>query len=125
MECDSVHANIEKRTKNIEIYDPSGWYNAVRMAGSSQNITVEITQNDFLDFQAMQKVFLKDRTKDIEGNNVSWLRARWFQFRKGNLKHFYYKYNRDGECRTLKVTRRKGESSRIHEHNLLPKYSAP
>lgn len=32
MECDSVHAHIEERSKNIDIFNPSGWYTVVRMA---------------------------------------------------------------------------------------------
>lgn len=33
MECDSVHGRIEKATKHKEIFDPIGWYTAVKMAG--------------------------------------------------------------------------------------------
>lgn len=35
MECDSVHAHIESASKNIEIFDPSGWYTVVRMASKN------------------------------------------------------------------------------------------
>ncbi|KAJ8927071.1 hypothetical protein NQ314_020507, partial [Rhamnusium bicolor] len=32
MECDSVHAHVETVSKDLEIFDPSDWYTAIRMA---------------------------------------------------------------------------------------------
>lgn len=48
-----------------------------------------------------------------------------FSVQKGDFQHVYFKYNQDEEFRTIQVTRQKRRSSRIHEHDLIPKYSGP
>ncbi|CAH2237441.1 jg3570 [Pararge aegeria aegeria] len=48
MEVDSVHAHIETSSKNVNIYHPSGWYTAVRMASkSSKYDVIEMGQEMF------------------------------------------------------------------------------
>ncbi|KAJ8959579.1 hypothetical protein NQ314_006228 [Rhamnusium bicolor] len=62
MECDSVHAHVETVSKDLEIFDPSGWYTAIRMASKKGKYKVtEISQSDILDFKAIQEAMIKNK----------------------------------------------------------------
>lgn len=48
-----MHALIERKTKNINIYTPEQWYMAMRMAKSEKPYEVkEISQESVFDFKA-------------------------------------------------------------------------
>ena len=80
MEVDSIHALIERTSKNIEIFTPSQWY-AVMKAAKKTNPrykVVEMDQKDFKNFeqvadhQKWTKVKVsKVRDITIEKNNVA------------------------------------------------------
>jgi len=65
MECDSVHAHIENATKNVNIYDPSGWYTVVQLASKKRRYEVkEMNQGDFVDFVDLRKYIIKNKKID-------------------------------------------------------------
>ena len=41
MECDSIHSNIEKKSKNIPVYIPEGWTQVIRTARKNPSPFVE------------------------------------------------------------------------------------
>lgn len=68
MECDSVHAHIENAAKNVNIYDPSGWYTVVQMASKKRRYEVkEMNQSDFVDFVNLRKYFIKNKKITLTG----------------------------------------------------------
>ena len=54
-ENDSVHATIERKARNIEIYSPQQWFAVVRSARSSKRpyIVCEMTSGNFINFKEM------------------------------------------------------------------------
>lgn len=60
MECESVHGRIDKATKDKEIFDPTGWYTAVKMAGK-QFIVVEMTE--FFDAKQLKQDIITSKKK--------------------------------------------------------------
>lgn len=127
MECDSVHAHIEKSSRDLEIYDPSGWYTAIRMA-SKQNkyVVTEISQSDILDFKEFAAKIVKNRKIDCEGNNVRWLDIIWFQYRKNDTEHIYFKYDFNArDFYKFKIQRRPMRLFDLKNVELKQKYNGP
>lgn len=56
LECDTVHAQIEKNKKNsyFSIYHPHDWANLIS-ATNNKYIVHELNQNDFFDFNVLMK----------------------------------------------------------------------
>lgn len=81
MECDSVHAQIERKKKRTDmaIHLPRDWYNLVRM--TSPNISVVVMQNSmFLNFAKLYKGPLQLRKVDASGEKFIWHDVKWFRF---------------------------------------------
>ncbi|CAG5051789.1 unnamed protein product [Parnassius apollo] len=81
MECDSVHAQIERKKKktDMSIHLPRDWYNLVRL--TSSNITVIIMRNDmFLDFASLYKSPMQLRKVDPSGEKFIWHDVKWFRY---------------------------------------------
>ena len=60
MECDSVHAMIEKRTKNVEIFTPSQWFGFIRVVkvNPPPYKVKELDQESCFDFEPLGKMHL-------------------------------------------------------------------
>ena len=98
MECDSVHAKIETKSKNVEIFDPSGWYTLVRLSSKKEKYRViEMDQKMFLDFNSLKNFLIKNRKTDSTGKTVNWLKIVWLQFRKTDPQTVFFKYEMDKE----------------------------
>jgi len=81
MECDSIHAQIERKKKktDMSIHLPRDWYNLVR--GTNSNINVIVMETDmFLNFADLYKGPLQVRKVDSTGNKFLWHDVKWFQF---------------------------------------------
>ena len=52
MECDSMHARIEAKSRNVTVYVPAQWYGLIRSAKVTKPAYVlkEMSQSDILDF---------------------------------------------------------------------------
>ncbi|KAK3931959.1 Anoctamin-5 [Frankliniella fusca] len=59
MECDSIHALIERKTKNIDIFTPAQWYGNIRSAKVQQPAYVvrEVEQKDVFSFKTIANYF--------------------------------------------------------------------
>ena len=71
-ENDSVHATIERKARNIEIYSPQQWFAVVRSARSSKQpyIACEMTSGDFINFKEMSSK-VRNLNMDDSGNKIS------------------------------------------------------
>ena len=71
-ENDSVHATIERKARNIEIYSPQQWFAVVRSARSSKQpyIVCEMTSVDFINFREMSSK-VRNLNMDDSGNKIS------------------------------------------------------
>ncbi|KAJ8877184.1 hypothetical protein PR048_021638 [Dryococelus australis] len=99
LECDSVPANIERTSKNVHIYNPSG--TVVQTVSKGRLYTVvETDQEEFLDFKTVQKELLKNKKVDSNGN-ILWLKVVHFQYWKSDLLHVYLKYDNDEDFKSF------------------------
>uniref|UniRef100_A0A6P7H5J0 Uncharacterized protein LOC114347285 isoform X2 n=1 Tax=Diabrotica virgifera virgifera TaxID=50390 RepID=A0A6P7H5J0_DIAVI len=99
MECDSVHAHIEKKSRNVDIFDPSGWYAVIRTA--SRNLkyrVIEMDQTKFFDFNSLTQKTIRNKKIDTNGNKINWLKVVWFQFKKESPNTVFFKYEMDSEA---------------------------
>lgn len=111
MEGDSVHTTIERATKDSDIYSPTQWYAAVRMAKRTQpkyEVT-EVGTEDVFDLKMMTGEGLAKRNMADDEKTLSWLKVKWFQYRKEEPSRIYFKYQLDDpkfSCITInRVTR--------------------
>ena len=76
-ENDSVHATIERKARNIEIYSPQQWFAVVRPARSSKQpyIVCEMASGDFINFKEMSSK-VRNLNMDDFGNKISWSKVR-------------------------------------------------
>lgn len=126
MECDSVHAHIESASRNIEIYDPSGWYTVTRTAGRTNPYNVvEIDQSFIYNFKKIEKDFVKNRKIDSQGENVRWMDIKWMQFRKGEPNKIFFKYKVDEslEFKFFEISRQQRNRLSIANAELVQAYS--
>lgn len=93
MECDSVHSSIETRGNKIDIFTPDGWYTVVRTAKTKKPFykVVELNYDEFLNFKKFSSMVIKNRTKNENGDTVSWLKIKWLQYRKADPNRIFYK----------------------------------
>ncbi|XP_055676595.1 uncharacterized protein LOC129785944 isoform X3 [Lutzomyia longipalpis] len=70
-EGDSVHAAIERKTKNAAVHSPSHWREKIRSASEKGKYDViEMTVHDFLNFESLRKNLLMVR--NTTGTSVKW-----------------------------------------------------
>lgn len=134
MECDSVHAQIEKKSKNIDIFHPSGWYTVVRLASkNSKYEVIEMDQSKFLDFNSLKIHSIQNRKRDTDGHNINWLQIVWIQFRKSHPDTIFFKYEMDAadflsfNVRSISVRKSLRQQQRTEENTFLlkPAYNGP
>lgn len=95
MECDSDHAQIEKKKKHFDspIYHPHDWAQLIRMTGNKRPFKViEMEREDFKDFGNVYKsktLMMKKRNEN--GDKVVWRSIKWFKFEKKDPYKVYYK----------------------------------
>ncbi|CAH1101607.1 unnamed protein product [Psylliodes chrysocephalus] len=127
MECDSVHAHIENSSRDLEIYGPSGWYTAIRMTSKQKKYDLtEISQIDILNFKEFAAKIVKNRKVDCDGHNVRWLNIVWFQYRKDDTNHIYFKYDfNTRDFHKFKIQRRPSRLFDLKNAELKQKYNGP
>lgn len=113
MEVDNIHAQIEKAKKNVDIYDPSGWYTLIRAACKKNPYIVhEIDQADIKNFAALKSEMIKNKNIDINGDVVNWLKITWLQFRKNDTAHIFFKYDKgETEFKKIEIVRQRSRKS--------------
>ncbi|KAE8746712.1 hypothetical protein FOCC_FOCC006575 [Frankliniella occidentalis] len=116
MECDQIHANIEKKKKKatVEIHHPNSWYDFIKTVPyKKSNLLVrEMKQEHFFDFAALlqQK---KDgplvmREKNCDGDQFLFSPVQWFRFQKELPTTVLYKLDlaKDSAFKQLNFRRR-------------------
>lgn len=129
-EADSVHALIERTSKNKLIYIPDEWYTLVRWAkqNSPSYTVVEVNQDLVLDFKAW--LHTKNWIKDTNTEKISWNKIREVKVLGDNPDIIEFKYDffednyRKLNCsNNLKLTR--GRKKKEQEVILEKVYNNP
>ena len=94
-EVDSVHARIEKSTKQRNIYIPSDWFTEVENAKVSEPKyhVHEITTNDVLDFKSLASDVICNRKTTESGETIRWLDIHQMKNEKGHPNTVFFKYS--------------------------------
>ncbi|XP_075152739.1 uncharacterized protein LOC142239131 [Haematobia irritans] len=94
LECDTVHAQIEKKKKKSSgsIQHPHDWANLIA-ATNKKYVVHELKQDDFYDFQAFLKQNFSWRTNNVTGEKFEWKMVRWMRYEKDKLGILQYKHS--------------------------------
>ena len=97
MEGESLHFTIERATKHLDINIPSEWYTAVRFAKRTQlkYEVIEVNTSDVLDFKEVADECFTNRKSTDDRGSLSWLKVKWWQYRKDEQTRMYFKYQLD------------------------------
>ncbi|KAK3919244.1 Polyprotein P1234 [Frankliniella fusca] len=117
MECDRIHAQIEKRKKvtSYELHRPTNFYDFVKTVEYMKKpLRVVEMKNHFLDFASLLKVKSKGplvmRSKNQDGALFSFSPVQWFRYQKCNPTTILYKHCHDEDAPFMELNlRRKGK----------------
>lgn len=121
MEGDNVHATLDCLTEKSEIFNASDWLTAINNAKCKEPKypVKELANYIVLDFQEWSQRLIRNRRKDINGENVQWSKIHVFQYRKENTNTIYLK---DEEFRALPLQGRKWRTETdcvLHQYPLI------
>lgn len=111
MECDSIHAAIERAKRNITIYIPHQWNTVMQLARSSQApyTVVPLEHSGFYDFKKIATMTTRDTKSDTGGARVNWLKIKWLRYLKSEADTIFFTYRMMDNFSHLKI---KGNSRR-------------
>lgn len=91
-EDDSMHALIERQTKNKMLYTPDQWYTAFRFAKSDENPykVTEVSQDLIKDFKSQLKC-IKNWTTTNDGHKMPWNKVTEIVVKAENPYRIFYK----------------------------------
>lgn len=126
MECDSDHANIEKKKKlsGTDVYHPHDWYQLVSSCktGKYPFAVERMTSRNFYDFNSLfSNVFRKSKT-NIEKKVVQWSTMRIVRYSKATFGEIQFKNFYDSanfEIVDMKKVRTRHSKENFNIKNIL------
>ncbi|KAK7093661.1 hypothetical protein V1264_007365 [Littorina saxatilis] len=104
MECDSMHACIERAKKNVTIHIPDQWNTVLQMARPSAPYTVvPIKHSDIQDFKMLASSSMRNTKTDISGTRILWTKIKWIRYGKGETDTLFFKYTPGDPFNLLKT----------------------
>lgn len=117
MECDNMHAVIERASEYAEIYIPEDWVNVVRLARKDSPYVVKVMEHtDFLNFKPMRELLFPAKIKSTDGHFLKWSDVRWLHLKKNVPGSFFFKQQYWEDFKEVKF-RNRPDTRRI----LIPK----
>ena len=105
-ENDSIHATIERASKNISIYTTLQWSATIRSARrKNPYIVKEMNLKDFFDFKNVSEN-LKNFTLNQENEKVQWNGIKVLKLTCENPNAFQYKYDYGGTWHSVDLLKR-------------------
>jgi len=101
MEVDSMHSAIENAKRNVPIYAVQDWLTIFQVARSTRNRNKskppyevkEMQYKEFMNLQKLSSLLIKNKKVDTDGNIMTWLKVKCFEYRKDNPYIVGYKYD--------------------------------
>ncbi|XP_067614936.1 uncharacterized protein, partial [Eurosta solidaginis] len=116
LECDTVHAQIEKKKRNssVSIQHPHDWSNLIA-ATNKKYITQDMKQEDFYNFHALMKDKYTWRSNNTNGEKFEWKLVRWLRYAKKEPGLIRYKYSldMDDSFKELNISARRKRNQNI------------
>ncbi|KAB0790124.1 hypothetical protein PPYR_15557 [Photinus pyralis] len=92
MECDSMHAAIERASEKSKIFWPDDWINIVILSNKKNPFKVSVLHHDdFLDYKDLQGKIMVNKKKADDGSILSWKEVKWLRFDKEQPNVMQYK----------------------------------
>ncbi|CAB3255049.1 unnamed protein product [Arctia plantaginis] len=92
MECDNMHAAIERASESARIFIPDDWNNVIILAVKTKPYKLHLlTHENFIDFKSMKESAWPASIKATDGTGLTWKRVKWLRFRKDCPGRFYFK----------------------------------
>lgn len=116
LDVDLMHSLIERATKHLKIYTTRDW--EVAIAGARKKAPPFIVQRmmhtDFSDLKMLASTLLLNRSKNMEGDTVNWLRVKWLRFSKLHPFVIEYKYQiSDENFLRLNISSKRGRPNTL------------
>lgn len=128
MEVDSCHSIIERALKSVNIYYPTDYYTAVRMARVGQPYRMhQISTHSILDFKSMvgPKRHVLNRGRDDSGATLNWLKIKWLRYEKSMPGIIKFKYEYDDDFRVMTVNKGLRGRKSTMPNNIPPFFESP
>jgi hypothetical protein len=127
LEADSMHSTIEKSKRHQKIYTTREW--EVLIAGARKNprpYTVRrLMHDDFFDLKLLSNQIIQNRTRNINGDVVKWLKIKWMRFDKAHPYTIQYKYTLSSDTfMELNIHSARGRRATIDAMILQPAYKS-
>ena len=90
---------------------------SARRQGTPYRVHVMAT-GDFYDFKTAAKTLVRNRNKDDDGNNISWLRVKWFRYDPNENVAVLFKYDYDDEFRRMPATTTVGHRRKLKQQRI-------
>lgn len=111
MEVDSMHSAIENAKRNVPIYTVQDWLTIFQVARSTRNRNKskppyevkEMQYKDIMNLQKLSSLLIKNKKVDTDGNIMTWLKVKCFEYRKDNPYIVGYKYDYFSEYQFINV----------------------
>lgn len=104
MPVDSMHANIERKIKNLQVQAPSEWSTIIRNARTKPK-PYEVTAVDHSQFLNWKSILSMKKLKNTEGNEIKIADIKTIEFEKGNSNvKIKTSYNKDSPISEVPFT---------------------
>nr|CAI5843638.1 unnamed protein product [Callosobruchus analis] len=109
MEVDSKHSAIEHQQKFVPVYTVQDWVNIFHLARSQRkkknappyNVR-ELKFSDFFDLSQLAKSIMKNKSRDVHGELVNWLKVS-FRYLKNKPGVLEYRYDHTSDYKEINV----------------------
>ncbi|XP_070182460.1 uncharacterized protein [Littorina saxatilis] len=111
MECDSMHAAIERASHGVKVHLPRDWITVAGCARKSGDpyTVISLDHESFHNFKEVCRNTMRNTKTNINGQRVNWLKIKWLRVTKGDGDTIFYKYRMGEPFQLLKI---KGTSRR-------------
>lgn len=119
LNCDSMHANIERKMKHRKVYTPPEVrviMETARINPRPYNVRM-MNYSDFFNIKKLSDRIMKNWKVNEENDKIRWLNIKWFRIEKGS-DCILYKYDYNGDFHKFNFTRsppspKKGRKSSV------------
>lgn len=97
LECDSMHATIERKSKHKNIYTTREWallISTARLNPRPYQVNV-MSYNDFYDLKDLVGRTVKNVSTTVTNQKVNWIKIKWIRVEKSKPQIIQFKYNLD------------------------------
>ena len=126
LEADSMHATIEKAFRHKKVYTTHEWELLIGCARKQAPpfVVRRRFHTDVNNLKTLATTFVKNRSKNTDGELVRWLNIKWMRFAKNRPYVIQYKYSIASDTfLELDTSTARGRRTSISRLSLVPAYN--